>query len=146
MVDSLTSVEYDGPNVLRCADFLVSSYTPTLSALLRAQSGTQSDLKVDTLSLALVGEKGASGSLTSPPAIPGVEDEPKIVDAICVSSNVQVFNNSPSGSSVTHAEEAIKAGNIVHLACHGVQDVTDATQSGFLPGDGRLHISNLMGI
>jgi CHAT domain-containing protein len=38
----------------------------------------------------------------------------------------------------------MQAANIVHLACHGVQDVSDATQSGFCLGDGRLTIPKIM--
>jgi hypothetical protein len=38
----------------------------------------------------------------------------------------------------------MKAANIVHLACHGIQDDRDATRSGFCMGDGRLTISKLM--
>jgi CHAT domain-containing protein len=133
---------YDGPDVVGCADFVVSSYTPTLSALLRAQNGIKPGLDRDHLSLTLVGEKRASD--LSLPLIPGVEEELKFVNDVSISSNVKVINQPASGSSVTHATEAIKVGNIIHLACHGIQDVNNSTQSGFSLGDGRLTISMLM--
>jgi CHAT domain-containing protein len=34
--------------------------------------------------------------------------------------------------------------SIVHLACHGVQDVNDPLNSGFVLSDGRLMLSDLM--
>jgi hypothetical protein len=38
----------------------------------------------------------------------------------------------------------MEAANIVHLACHGIQDASDATQSGFCRGVGRQTIAKLM--
>jgi hypothetical protein len=37
----------------------------------------------------------------------------------------------------------MQAANIVHLACHGIQDDNNATRSGFCLGDGRLTIVKL---
>jgi CHAT domain-containing protein len=40
----------------------------------------------------------------------------------------------------------MQTANIVHLACHGIQDPKSAIDSGFCLGDGRLTISKLMEI
>lgn len=59
-------------------------------------------------------------------------------------------NNVPTihqiiGSTTMHGvSAALGAANIVHLACHGIQDGTDATQSGFCLSDGRLTIEKIM--
>jgi CHAT domain-containing protein len=50
----------------------------------------------------------------------------------------------PSAATVARVTNRIKPTNFVHLACHGVQDPTDALESGFYLRDGMLTISKLM--
>jgi CHAT domain-containing protein len=57
---------------------------------------------------------------------------------------IKVIYQQAGSTTVAGTSPVIQAANIVHLACHGVQDVSDATQSGFCLGDGRLTISKLM--
>jgi CHAT domain-containing protein len=40
--------------------------------------------------------------------------------------------------------DRVKSANFVHLACHGIQDPTNALESGFYLHDGMLTISKLM--
>jgi CHAT domain-containing protein len=47
-------------------------------------------------------------------------------------------------STIQHAVANFTGADIVHLACHGVQDAKDALQSGFCLGDGRLTVAELM--
>jgi CHAT domain-containing protein len=47
-------------------------------------------------------------------------------------------------TTVEDTSMVMQAASIVHLACHGIQDTNDATQSGFCVGDGRLTIAKLM--
>jgi CHAT domain-containing protein len=42
--------------------------------------------------------------------------------------------------------EALPRANIVHLACHGVQDLADPLNSGFCLGDGKLTVLELMDV
>lgn len=93
------------------------------------------------LHLALVAEKRAHDLALQ--AIPGVEKELRDVAAVAELSNIQVCQMSHP-TTVAETCSIMQDANIVHLACHGVQDDNDATQSGFCLGDGRLTISNMI--
>jgi CHAT domain-containing protein len=49
-----------------------------------------------------------------------------------------------SGATVHQVAERAKSADFLHLACHGIQDQTDALESGFYLSDGKLTISKLM--
>jgi CHAT domain-containing protein len=78
--------------------------------------------------------------------IPGVELETRDIAAIATLHNVNIVGHLASSTSIAQTSESIKTANIVHLACHGIQDPEDATRSGFCLGDGRLSISELLQI
>jgi hypothetical protein len=59
-------------------------------------------------------------------------------------SNVKILRQWVGSTTIEETSRVMEAANIVHLACHGIQDTTDATQSGFCLGDGRLTIARLM--
>jgi CHAT domain-containing protein len=133
---------YDGPKSERisCADFVVSSYTPTLTTLLRAQRSIVSLTKQE-LDLMLVAEDRSQEQL---PIIPGVSLELTVVAGIAISNNVHIIGHTAGSTTVSETFNAVQAANIAHIACHGVQDRIDATRSGFCLGDGRLTISDLI--
>jgi CHAT domain-containing protein len=89
----------------------------------------------------LLAEKKAHEPLA---VIPGVEHEIREIAAIANLSNVNIVSHLASSTTVAAALDCAKAVNIMHLACHGIQDPKDATKSGFCLGDGRLSISELM--
>jgi CHAT domain-containing protein len=124
-----------------CADFVVSSYTPTITALLRAQRAARPLNRAD-LALALVAEKRAQDSVLQ--VIHGVDKEIMHVVAAAKTNDACVIHQQIGSTTVVGTAEVMQKANIVHLACHGVQDINDATQSGFCLGDGRLTISKLM--
>jgi CHAT domain-containing protein len=78
------------------------------------------------------------------PIIALVDEEIKDIAAVAKSSNVKIIHQHAGSTTVLDTAAAMQAANIVHLACHGIQDSRDATQSGFCLGDGRLTISKLM--
>jgi CHAT domain-containing protein len=80
------------------------------------------------------------------PRIRGVVQESTDVAAIAQSARLQSVQQQIGSTSVSNAVSALEEANIVHLACHGIQDSSDATQSGFCLGDGRLTIEKLMDI
>jgi CHAT domain-containing protein len=134
---------YEGPRSQRacCTDFVVSSYTPTITALLRAQRATVSTNR-DRLSFALVAEKRAHEAALS--VIPGVDQEIDDVAVVAKLSNIKILHQRFGSTTVADTAALMQDSNIVHLACHGVQDEEDSTQSGFCLGDGRLTIAKLM--
>lgn len=99
-------------------------------------------LSRQTVSMALIAEKQAKDLQL--PVINGVELEIKDVAFIAEMNDIKSVHQFSGSTTVASASAAIKAANVVHLACHGIQDANDATQSGFCFGDGRLTIENLM--
>jgi CHAT domain-containing protein len=73
-----------------------------------------------------------------------VDKEIEQVAAVASLSNVKILHQWVGSTTVEDTSRVMEAANIVHLACHGIQDASDATQSGFCLGDGRLTIANLM--
>jgi CHAT domain-containing protein len=80
------------------------------------------------------------------PLIPGVKSELCDIASVAAVNNVKVIGQIMGSTTITETSETIRAANIIHLACHGVQDSEDATKSGFCLNDGRLTISDLMGL
>jgi CHAT domain-containing protein len=77
-------------------------------------------------------------------AIPEVDKEIAQVAAVASLSSVKILHQRVGSTTVQDTSKVMEAANIVHLACHGIQDASDATQSGFCLGDGRLTIARLM--
>jgi CHAT domain-containing protein len=119
---------------------MVSSYTPTITAFLRAQ-GTSSSLRRADISLVLVAEKRALQRNLE--TIPGVDKEINFVTGVADQCKIGNIHRYVGDTTVASTSALIHKANIVHLACHGVQDHANATQSGFCLGDGRLTISKL---
>lgn len=125
-----------------CSDYVVSSYTPTLTALLNARR----DLVPVRFS-----ERGAL--LVAEPAAPGL---PKLVNAyeevllvakMLSSMTTTIVGEAArggQGASVAAVHEMLPSATILHLSCHGEQDVKDALQSGFYLRDGKLTIAHLV--
>jgi CHAT domain-containing protein len=119
----------------------VSSYTPTVRALLRAQRAA-TPLKRDNISLALVAEKRALQRHLR--IIPGVDEEIEYVAAVASKCNIKTTHRLIGSTTIADTTAVMQVVNCVHLACHGIQDVGDAAQSGFCLGDGRLTIAKLV--
>jgi CHAT domain-containing protein len=94
------------------------------------------------LSLTLVAEKRAKQRNLE--LIPGVDKEIEYVAAAASLCNVKVLHQWVGSTILTDTADIMQRANVVHLACHGVQDTSDATKSGFCLGDGRLTIAKLM--
>lgn len=133
------------PGIESCADYFVSSYTPTLSALLRAQDQSYRGLKVCEADLLLVAESIGNEAQLRP--IHGVEEEIDIFRHSAESHGVDQIITYRRGAATLEAITGdIKTSRMVHLACHGTQDVSDPLSSGFHLRDGKLTISQLMDI
>jgi CHAT domain-containing protein len=132
---------YDGNQLICCSDYVVSTYTSTLTSLLRAQRSAV-PLPRNKARLTVVAEKQAQDPEFN--VIPQVDIELEEVIAASRSRLVPIAHRLDGSTTIKSVSNAIETGSIVHLACHGVQDTGDASRSGFCLGDGRLTISDIM--
>jgi CHAT domain-containing protein len=127
---------------IRASDFVVSSYTPSLSALIkpRNQRGlTTAPVPYNTNPhIAVISQPETSGQ--NP--LPFTTEEAALVAAHFPPKNVTHLTNS--NATVDAVLDAMQKSEWVHLACHGTQDSVDPTTSAFLLADGRLELSRLM--
>jgi CHAT domain-containing protein len=137
---------YDGPEASRvcCSEYMVSSYTPTLSALLNAQNKEPRTAPSHLNILAVCEDARASPRLQR---LWSVERELKTVEDTAKTSkhgcSVDIIASSATVERVT---DRIQTAHFVHLACHGTQDQTNALDSGFHLSDGKLTISKLINL
>jgi CHAT domain-containing protein len=125
---------YDGSDQGCVSDYIVSSYTPTVAALLRAD---QSGAKVSFKMTAMIQPYSDSSPL------PGTLDELKAIRARVPPEWLISLGESTRATTET-AVGHLRNSSIVHFACHGVQDVINPLDSGLVLTDGVLKVSKLM--
>jgi CHAT domain-containing protein len=138
---------YDGPAEHQecCSDYIVSSYTPTLTALKKARDGQASRLRRD-MTMLTVAESHAPGLPVLVNAVAEVEEVQRIsrTASVTLVSSSQPVAGSSATTTVQSLKESLPLAHIVHLACHGIQKEQDPLLSGFCLGDGKLTVADLM--
>jgi CHAT domain-containing protein len=129
-----------------CSDYVVSSYTPTLSALRRARMDL---IPMARQSLVLVA--AAASQTTKSLGLPFLNNvRPEVAHVVRLARAAGLIEvleyGQTSAALVGEVAEALPRAHIVHLACHGLQNPGDPLDSGFCLGDGKLTVSNLMDI
>jgi CHAT domain-containing protein len=124
------------------SDYFVSSYIPTLSALIKSRAGWRSVPCSRTTSI-------VAACRNSPNQAPldNVERECDVTMACFKQASVRVLLSSyPNTTTQLLLNNlAEKSAHIVHLACHAVQ-AENPLDSAFLLSDGRLSVQDLMTI
>lgn len=115
------------------SDYVVSSYAPTLSAILnRSRSKINEDFQILTV---------AQPNTPYAKPLPGTEKEvKKLAD---LASGLRIESLVRDQATVDRVLQSMKKSNWIHLACHGQQDFSDPMRSGFLLHDGLLQLSKL---
>lgn len=127
--------EPDGPRVF---NHIVSSYTSSLIALSR--SSDMIKRQESNPSVLVVTQPATPGKTP----LPGTVDEGHRIQQLLADSHIagQVLNDDQATASAVSA--VIAQYPWVHLACHGSQHPSDATQSAFHLYDGPLSLADLM--
>lgn len=116
------------------SDYVVSSYTPTLSAILNQSAPvSQESFKILTV---------AQPYAPNAPPIPKTLDEVKQVSILA--GNFNQVNLTEDTATVKSVLQGMKECNWIHLACHGMQNHENAIKSGLLLYDGVLELSTVM--
>jgi CHAT domain-containing protein len=122
-----------------CSQYVVSSYTPTLSALQRAQQSalnfTTSECKLACIA--------AAKPYNDLPTLAYVPEELDHVRNAAMQANIAHYEHSSGSHTVSAAVQSLQSSNFIHITCHGVQDVLDPLSSRFCLADGDLTVSQL---
>ncbi|KAF8139242.1 CHAT domain-containing protein [Mycena galopus ATCC 62051] len=122
----------------KLSDYVISSYIPSLTALIE---GFRPSLKPEKrMQLLAVAQPAASGQ----PYIPGTKEEIDQIQRLAIGklSTVKLEGHMATLDSV---KQKMRDSSWVHFACHGVQDVLHPTQSALLlAGGSKLTLSNII--
>lgn len=115
-------------------DFVVSSYTPTLTAILDTGQLTE----VLPFRLLAVTQSSTPGA----EPLPGTKKE--LINIQRHVGDFPLVTLEKDRATVEQVMKGISECKWVHLACHGTQDAAEPTRSGLLLQDGRLELSELI--
>ncbi|KAF6744791.1 CHAT domain-containing protein [Ephemerocybe angulata] len=130
---------YRGPNPDNVLHYVVSSYTPTITAITgRVKNGRPIDTKASGLFL--------TSQPNAPDAtpIPGTTREVQSIFDTGKGSGVRVEKLEGDKLSVSGCLERMQGFSSIHLACHGSQNATEPLQSRFLLHKGSLELGTIL--
>ncbi|KAG1821039.1 CHAT domain-containing protein [Suillus subaureus] len=120
----------------------VSSYTPTLSALIRSRRQNISKVAPNTLSFVSIGQSKPE-SRSGERELEAVGAELELVKSL-VPPSMSCSEVSGDEGTVSGAIQALKTNSWVHLACHGKQDLVQPFDSSFALRDKPLRLSDII--
>ncbi|KAF7336535.1 hypothetical protein MSAN_02285600 [Mycena sanguinolenta] len=122
---------YDQDSVDFASQYVISSYAPSLTALLNTSTHTTASFQ-----MAAVIQPDAPGC--SP--LPGTTEELEKITQHVSSTWLTVL----SRPTVQQALDQLPRSSVAHFACHGIQDGSEPLNSGLMLADGRLKVSEIM--
>ncbi|KIM86377.1 hypothetical protein PILCRDRAFT_816309, partial [Piloderma croceum F 1598] len=128
----------DGTVSHSLADVVISSYTPSLSALLNS-SGRQVSEK-SSWELLVVSQENSPG--VHP--LPGTTKELQYIHDRASDLKLSYHSLQGQEATVSQVLSAMKKYPWVHFACHGIQDTADPMNSGLRLSDGLLQLSDII--
>jgi CHAT domain-containing protein len=121
------------------ADYIVSSYVPTLSALTKARASCPPIPRAEVTGLALCEESSGRNRLKK------VLHEVQTVRECFEKAHAKVLNTPSAHTKLAEMKSLLetKPAHVLHLASHGVQ-ATQPLKSSFVLQDGNLAIEDIM--
>jgi CHAT domain-containing protein len=120
----------------KISDYVMSSYAPTLAAIINAHESHEICPKFQ--GLLAIGQKNMPGQ--SP--LPNTEMELRFIQERAGKFGVHLLKGPDA--SVRSVIEGMEAHSWVHFACHAVQDTTQPTKSAFCLHDKHLDLSTII--
>ncbi|TFK44021.1 CHAT domain-containing protein, partial [Crucibulum laeve] len=127
----------DGVRGPAISDYVVASYTPSVSALAEIAQESKHCPFLGMLSV-------SQPDLPDLPPIPSTSMESLGIYNAFDASNLPSLRLDGSSATIGSVVEGMQSMSWVHLACHAVQDTSDPAKSGFYLQDGCLDFSNLV--
>jgi CHAT domain-containing protein len=125
-----------GPKIF---DYVISSYTPTLAALLSA--GHRPPRSSEATRLLTISQSATPGQM----CLPGTSDEVNAIQTLNgQTGRLHIIRLDDQKATVAAVLQHMKECSWVHLACHGVQNTTRPTDSAFLLFDNPLTLKEIM--
>ena len=132
-------------------DIYISSYAPSLSALIRARERIRSQVAArkasgtaNAISFAAVGQGQPSANIKLR-ELPEVNREiQKIRNETNMPPDVKFETVTGSAATIEGAVQAFRAHRWVHLACHGAQHAKKPFESWFAMADGKLTLMRII--
>ncbi|KIJ36095.1 hypothetical protein M422DRAFT_261643 [Sphaerobolus stellatus SS14] len=121
----------DSSKQVKISDFMVSSYTPTLTTLLRPHN----EPSISPPKVLIISQPNTPHQCSLPETIRETEAIRKLTTA-------EVLDHTQA--TIPAVLEAMGEQDWVHLACHGIQDAKDPIKSAFALYDGKLELESLM--
>ncbi|KAH0826513.1 CHAT domain-containing protein [Lanmaoa asiatica] len=121
------------------SDLYISSYAPTLTALVRARQKRPLDLSMEQHRFLFVGQAQAPGQNKLISVATELSNISQQVGSVATVTRVQ-----DQDANIAKVGEEVNKNNFVHLACHGVPDQKHPFESGYALGDGLLKVENIM--
>ncbi|KAJ7464032.1 CHAT domain-containing protein [Mycena latifolia] len=122
----------------KISDFIISSYAPSLTALIQSfRTKYESPYRDQLL---IISQPAAMGQ--SP--LPGAAKEQKIIQ-LHAKDKMHVLHLESDMATVDGVQKGMAESSWVHFACHGVQDLANPTNSALLlAGSSRLTLSDII--
>ncbi|KAE9397370.1 hypothetical protein BT96DRAFT_823427 [Gymnopus androsaceus JB14] len=132
---------YGGPTEtnISISDFVVSSYTTTLRALISSGSKFK-EHQASIPSILIISQPNTPG--LSP--LPGTMEEAKVIKKNTLGMHTCHLNHDAATAEAVMHEMSMY--DFIHFACHGIQDIQDPLDSAFALYDRRLRLKELMSL
>ena len=124
---------YDDQAVECAADYFISSYTPTVGALLAHPLAAASSSRAFKMMVVVQTKE-----------LPSAKTELENIQRHIPSDALVVFGVPGAVANVETVASCLSEASIVHFACHGTQDRLKPLNSGLKLDDGLLRISRIM--
>jgi CHAT domain-containing protein len=133
---------YEETGPVCTADYVVSSYIPTLASLTKARHLWTPIARSDIAGLVICETATTVGSMKY---LSDVVDEAVAVRECFMSAGAQVLNKPSAHTTMPELCSLLEGtpAHVLHMACHGIQD-SEALKSSFLLQDAKLSIEDII--